>query len=381
MNLDQAIDKALQRLEHGGLNEANLRAKVINPILAELGYGEDDYDLEESGPGGKPDYTILPQDKKHRFFLEAKAPHLELEDKHAEQVTGYAFQNASRWAVLTNGWNWRLYDTKEEGFAKDRLDADVSLKDRKRVVCFLTAIGKPSVLAGKLEGYAVAERARRRREEETMSKQERLRTALDSQLQDPSSPLIGVIRDFLATQSGFDAITTQEIAVYFGQRKGDNGKDLRKLFWEEFIKVTAERGLTLFFNAKIDPRGHDVNLDLEERWFKERDCWLFYKLERTCFLAGLWIEKAKREGNPRVFQFLLERRQAIEGALEFQLEWYKYNRKKDPNEPTAIVLKSKIDMKRFAERSNWAELREDLVRAMTGIHKVFGEHLRELPQS
>jgi len=50
------------------------------------------------------------REQLHQWFLEVKRWLLPLTEKEANQTVGYAFSQGTRWAVLTNGDEWRIYD-------------------------------------------------------------------------------------------------------------------------------------------------------------------------------------------------------------------------------------------------------------------------------
>ena len=111
MNICEAIQDALKYFDDPPPNEARTCELVILPLLHAARYDRRDI-LSHVSDGGRgfPDYTILPKDEQHKFYLEAKAWLVMLEDEHARQSLNYANGNGKRWVVLTNGQEWRLYD-------------------------------------------------------------------------------------------------------------------------------------------------------------------------------------------------------------------------------------------------------------------------------
>jgi len=100
-----AIDNGVQ------LNESQTQTVVIEPLLKTLGYAVWEYQktAAETYTGTIPDYTILPN-TACEWFLEVKKWQLSLTDKEASQAVMYAFNRGKRWAILTNGDEWRIYD-------------------------------------------------------------------------------------------------------------------------------------------------------------------------------------------------------------------------------------------------------------------------------
>ena len=98
--------------EHGMvMTEAMTEMIVIDKLLTALGYHP--WDIQKQGVvegiGNIPDYSILP-DKAQQWFLEVKKWKLPLSIREASQVVTYASNKGKRWAVLTNGDEWRVFD-------------------------------------------------------------------------------------------------------------------------------------------------------------------------------------------------------------------------------------------------------------------------------
>ena len=162
-----AVDECQEFFDNPPQNEANTCVWVILPLLYASGYARREVVAESADSGGKfPDYTLLPNDPEHKFYLEAKAWRKALEDSHANQAINYANQNGKRWVLLSNGCCWRLYDNDIRGLAADKLVAEMRLENAEDALRFLTAIGKESVCANRLPEFASAETDRRKREDQ-----------------------------------------------------------------------------------------------------------------------------------------------------------------------------------------------------------------------
>jgi len=106
------LDDVKKAAENGiTLTESMTETIVIDRMLAALGYAVWEYQKQGTaeGIGNIPDYTILPKTPQ-QWFLEVKRWQLPLTEKEANQTVGYAFSQGSRWAILTNGDEWRIYD-------------------------------------------------------------------------------------------------------------------------------------------------------------------------------------------------------------------------------------------------------------------------------
>ncbi len=107
------IAQTLAQAKQNGqtLNEAQTELIIIDPLLQALGYHPLEYGKQGHNKltGAIPDYTPLP-DTPHTWFLEGKAFGFPLSDKEAAQAVNYATNHGARWAVLTNGRAWYIYD-------------------------------------------------------------------------------------------------------------------------------------------------------------------------------------------------------------------------------------------------------------------------------
>jgi len=225
MDLRQAIDDARQHINDPPPNESTTCDWVILPLLRAAGYAlreivSRDVDAQRSFP----DYTILPKDEAHTFYLEAKAWKVALEDAHAAQTLNYANANGKRWAVLTNGRTWRLYDNDIRGRAEEKLVAQASLEDPEPdgMLSFLTAIGKESVCSDGLARYAAAEKVRREEEErarkhkeEQARRRERLAEILEDEIAEEGSPLMEVVLGHLRKREGMADLTAEDVVSFF----------------------------------------------------------------------------------------------------------------------------------------------------------------------
>jgi hypothetical protein len=181
---------------------------VILPLLWAAGYSRREiHSRVQDSNGQYPDYTLLPDDREHRWWVEAKAWNVRLEHSHANQSLNYANQNGGRWVLLTNGQTWRLYDNHIHAEAAQKLIAEVSLRDRPKFERFLTAIGKEAVLTGKRDQFAGEARIAR---------------VLDAQLTHRDSVVTMAICKALRTQPGLAMIQAHSVVDYFRARAAAN---------------------------------------------------------------------------------------------------------------------------------------------------------------
>lgn len=204
MSIQHVIDEALECFESPPPNESNTCEWVILPLLWAAGYSRREiHSRVQDSNGQYPDYTLLPDDREHRWWVEAKAWNVRLEHTHANQSLNYANQNGGRWVLLTNGQTWRLYDNHIHAEAAQKLIAEVSLRDRPKFERFLTAIGKESVLTGKRDQFAC---------------EARLHRILETQLIDRASPVMGAIYKSLRALPGLEAVQVDAVIDFFRTR-------------------------------------------------------------------------------------------------------------------------------------------------------------------
>lgn len=198
--LEKAIERALMVSNPPPQNETETCHRIIYPLLLAAGYDYLDIKAQDlDASRSRPDYTLLADDPDYTWFLEAKTWSVTLEDQHAIQAINYANTQGKRWAVLSNGREWRLYDNHISGTAEVKL-ATVCMLGDDGFISFLDALSKPSILAGKLEGFV---------------RNQRLYTTLASQLSKPDSDLIKAIVKSLRSTPGLASVTPSDVAGYF----------------------------------------------------------------------------------------------------------------------------------------------------------------------
>ena len=99
-----------------GINEMSTRAVLINPMLKALGWDSEDLELVQQeyrfqSSDNPVDYALM-EGGKPSLFVEAKALGKDLGDqKWASQIMGYAIVAGVEWVVLTDGNEYRIYNT------------------------------------------------------------------------------------------------------------------------------------------------------------------------------------------------------------------------------------------------------------------------------
>ena len=106
----------IARYEGMGITEMETRASLINPVLNALGWRVGDLEQVRQEyrfqPSDNPvDYALM-DGGKPSLFVEAKALGRNLGDhKWASQIMGYAIVAGVEWVVLTDGNEYRIYNT------------------------------------------------------------------------------------------------------------------------------------------------------------------------------------------------------------------------------------------------------------------------------
>lgn len=158
-NLEGELDRVslylTKRRRSAPRNELDTRDRVVLPLLRSLGYGEDDIRSESDEVGtSSPDYCVLPGTRK-RWYVEVRSWTSALDPEVAIPVVHHAERQGSRWAVLTNGRAWHLYDAQHVTVpAAEREIASADLSDPDRLKHFLELVSKRSVVSGGLARWA-----------------------------------------------------------------------------------------------------------------------------------------------------------------------------------------------------------------------------------
>jgi hypothetical protein len=115
-NVLETVKQRIDRYGSKGINEQDTKAALVQPVLRALGWDVEDLDDVQR------EYKIRRQDKpvdyavflegEARLFVEAKALGQNLDDrKWANQIMGYAGVAGVGWVVLTDGNEYRLYNS------------------------------------------------------------------------------------------------------------------------------------------------------------------------------------------------------------------------------------------------------------------------------
>lgn len=189
-------------------NEATTCSWVIEPLLLAVGYRRTDWIKESSDLGNnryKPDYTVLPW-TEHRWLLEAKAWSHPLAEHDANQLTSYANVNHIRWAVLTNGKEWQLYDASIFGTVLERLMAQAAFDQPEALAELLLALSLRSVKEGSIERFA---------------RRSRMDREMRAQFADENSPMVQAITASLKERTKINYSPQEVVEYLLAIAKGD----------------------------------------------------------------------------------------------------------------------------------------------------------------
>jgi hypothetical protein len=139
------VKERVDRYRSKGINEQDTKGTLLQPVLRSLGW--DVEDLEEV----QREYKIRKQDKPVDFalfllrtpclFVEAKGLGQNLNDrKWANQIMGYAGVAGVGWVVLTDGNEYRVYNSHAAVPIEEKLFRAVKIADDPALACETLAL-------------------------------------------------------------------------------------------------------------------------------------------------------------------------------------------------------------------------------------------------
>ena len=210
--LREVVEIALDRSASEGLNEAETRAHLIDPILDALGYrslGAIRREVRLPDSGHVVDYLLTAGSV--RVVVEAKALRSGLGARDASQLVGYCAMDGVRWALLTDGIRWEVFDVELPGNWQARRVAVVDIEAETgegsgRAHGWLSLFAKDRL--GAAEEHLI-ERART----------ERALSLLDELLADRSSQAIQALTQTL--RSAGIGVESREVVALLQKRRAD----------------------------------------------------------------------------------------------------------------------------------------------------------------
>ena len=191
----RVLDTVLPGGQRRDLNETETRRHAIDPIIEVLGYQSLDHVRREarlSVSGQVVDYLLAAGETQ--VVVEAKSLRVPLGDREAGQLVGYCAQEGIRWALLSNGTHWQIFDTEVRGNWEAKriatIDLDAAHSDGRldEVLHPLALFAREALAAGDAELSA-------------WSREARARDCLKELLADASSPVIRAAVDAMAKRN------------------------------------------------------------------------------------------------------------------------------------------------------------------------------------
>ena len=187
--LDQTLATIRERIgqhQGRGISEQAAKTALVNPLLRALGWDTEDLHQvypEYSSAGGRVDYALLIDDGL-RLLIEAKTLDAKLDDlKNVTQLTTYAVTTGVRLTVLTNGDEYRIYNSHAEVPLAEKLFQTVRLSDRDpRAAEILSLLSRDAVRDNRLDARWQQELEHRRLQRVNQQLQTTLQALVD---QDP----------------------------------------------------------------------------------------------------------------------------------------------------------------------------------------------------
>jgi hypothetical protein len=155
--------------------------------LVALGYRTLDHIRREyrlQASGQFVDYLLIAGDQ--RVVVEAKPIGVEFSAKDAAQLVGYCAQEGIRWALLTNGLRWEVFDIELPGNWETKRIADIDLGAASKTQSLAEALVPLSHFA--LDTLRPDDSALR-----AWAHEERARLHLDRLLNDPASSVVAAV--------------------------------------------------------------------------------------------------------------------------------------------------------------------------------------------
>jgi|GEM_PF-4367058 len=195
-DLVEIIERVKSNKDRDGWNEFETRVFVIHKVLSTLGYSDSEIRHEYPVRTGMVDLAML-ANTDHMWFIEAKRWSQSLLDREIDQTLNYANVYGRRFAVLTNGQEWRLYDNSIQGQSESKKLLQFSLFDSDAEDKF-QFLNRANMIDEAVLKYIEVQN---------------LYKLLDSELINPQSSLLKVIRKEITKRPM--SCTSEQLSVYF----------------------------------------------------------------------------------------------------------------------------------------------------------------------
>jgi len=148
------------------MKEANVKLRIIQPLLEALGWDPGTGDLEMEYPvqvGARPfavDYALMVNGKA-AVYVEAKSFASGLPEEDIRQVISYGSVDHLRWCVLTNGRELQILDSSEPKESPERLVTTIRLQDLPIQLAEIHLISRESVVSQETEKMVIERKTMR----------------------------------------------------------------------------------------------------------------------------------------------------------------------------------------------------------------------------
>jgi hypothetical protein len=128
------IKRRLEKLGNKKIGEAGTKESFINPLISALGWDVADFDevkleYKHTRKDTPVDYALL-IDMNPKLYIEAKQMGSNLNDrKWSAQILTYATMAGVKWALLTDGNHYKLFNTMAEARLEEKLFYEWKMKD------------------------------------------------------------------------------------------------------------------------------------------------------------------------------------------------------------------------------------------------------------
>ncbi len=200
-------------------SEAETVNKAIVPIVKSIGYHPDDYSIEVQTVTGRQDIVVsygapdAAQSEK-KFVIEAKKWNHQIGPKEIAQTLTYANNEGHRYAAVTNGKKWIIFDNhiKKSAPEKEILSFEIDSPD---AIDWLLCLSKPQMEADRLHKICQEKRAKE---------------VLKAQLENPKSSMIKSVLKALKhdAKDEFKDITPSQLSEWIlalGKTEPNSGSE------------------------------------------------------------------------------------------------------------------------------------------------------------
>ena len=129
------IKRKLERLGDKSIGEAGTKEAFINPLISALGWDVSDFDevkleYKATKKDTPVDYALMDGSMNPKLFIEAKQLGLNLDDhKWIAQILAYCSMAGVKWALLTDGNHYKLYNTTADARLEEKLFFELKIKN------------------------------------------------------------------------------------------------------------------------------------------------------------------------------------------------------------------------------------------------------------